>query len=76
MEPFFIFCAGLVIYCGYLSLVDLLKTRKAVTVPAPAARRMAGRAGKTGTVRPRVSSAHGQAGAAVAHFPSLSRGSA
>jgi hypothetical protein len=76
MEPFFMFCAGLVIYCGYLTLVDLLKTRKTVIAPAPSARRMAGRAGKTGTVRRRVSSVHGQAGAAVGHYPSLSKGSA
>jgi hypothetical protein len=25
MEPFFIFCLALVIYCGYLSVGDLLK---------------------------------------------------
>lgn len=76
MEPFFIFCAGLVGYCGYLALVDLLNDLMPATVPAPAVGRKAERARKAGPVRRRSASGRGRAGAAGARFPVLLRGSA
>jgi hypothetical protein len=74
MEPFFMFCAVLVVYCGYLSLMDMLRVQ--VPAPTPAARRMAARTGRTVRVKGSLSSGRGRAGVAAVHFPVLSRDSA
>ncbi len=41
MEPFFIFCAALVLYCGYLTYTDLLRDKEKETAVATTARRAA-----------------------------------
>ena len=76
MEPFVFFCAVLVIYCGYLSLVDMLKVLAPAAARTPATRRMGGRTRRTAGVKGPVSSGRGRAGGAAGHFPVLSRGSA
>jgi len=75
MEPFFIFCVVLVIYCGYLTLIDLRKGEKTATAPAPTVRN-AGTIRKKVPVRRRVSSDRGGVGGRVGQFATLSRGSA
>jgi hypothetical protein len=76
MEPFFIFCGVLVIYCFYLTFIDLLKGRKTATVSAPTVRRAAERVGKTFPVRRRSSSVRGRSADTTGHFPVFSRGTA
>jgi hypothetical protein len=76
MEPFFIFCVVLVIYCSYLTLIDLLNGEKTAMAPAPTVRKAAERFENKVPVRRRVSSDRGGVGGRVGQFATLSRGSA
>ena len=76
MEPFFIFCVVLVIYCGYLTFIDLLEGLKKATTPALTERRAAERVGHTVPVKRRVPLVRGRMGGTAGHFPEFSRGQA
>ena len=49
MEPFFIFCLALVLYCGYLTVSDLLRDMR--VVPAAAVEHADGKIRKKVAVR-------------------------
>ncbi len=48
MEPFPIFCSFLVIYCGYLTFIDLTGGRQGSLAPVPTGRRGAQRERRRG----------------------------
>ncbi len=39
MEPFILFCVALVVYCGYLTIIDLFRRPRPVPEPWAAERR-------------------------------------
>lgn len=76
MEPFFIFCCVLVLYCGYLTLTDLLRERQPATPPEPAEQCGATRAGRRFFSGRPTEQGRMRAGGTAGQFPLLSRGSA
>ncbi len=46
MEPFFIFCAALSTYCGYLTCIDLLSDRTKKTSLTPSGKQLSESVGK------------------------------
>ncbi len=74
MEPFFIFCSILVLYSGYLTVIDLLKDLTREAAPAPTTQRAVESVGKTIRAGHQGSWDRIRAGAGVEQFPLLSRG--
>jgi hypothetical protein len=76
MEPFFIFCSALVLYCSYLTIIDLLndleKERATLPLPQQAVQR-AGRMIPAGRGEP---SGRRSVACTSGRFPLLSRGAA
>lgn len=46
MEPFFIFCCILVVFCGYMTCIDMLKEEKEVLARAVTELKVLERSGK------------------------------
>ena len=74
MEPFFIFCSILVLYSGYLTVIDLLGDLTRESAPAPTKRRAVESVGKTIRAGHQGSWDRIRAGAGGGQFPLLSRG--
>jgi hypothetical protein len=74
MEPFFIFCAILVLYSGYLTAIDLLRDLAEGTSPAPTVRHAVESVGRTIRAGHQGSWDRIRAGAGAGQFPTLSRG--
>jgi hypothetical protein len=74
MEPFFIFCVVLVLYCSYLTLIDLLNGHETAKAPASAKSGVAGQAGKTFQIRRRELPRQGQGKGTVGRFATLTQG--
>ena len=74
MEPFFIFCSILVLYTGYLTVVDLLRDMFKKTVPVPTERHAVESVGSTIRAGHRASWDRIRAGVGGGQLPLLSRG--
>jgi len=72
MEPFFIFCGALVLYCGYLTVIDLLNDLKKETASLPTRQRAVQRRGRSVSAGRRELSGRWGTGA-TGRFPLLSR---
>ena len=74
MEPFFIFCSFLALYCGYLTFIDLLRDRQKAAASAPTERSVTEQAGRPIPVGRRAAASRGGFGSPAGKFPLLSRG--